>query len=116
MAAIKKEFPIEKGATFKEIFIWKDSAGNPKDLTGYTGKMHIRSSVDSDEILVDMTTENSRIELSGTPGQILLRIEATITKDFQWSDAVYDLFLTSPSGEVEKLFFGAVKAIDAVTR
>jgi len=43
MAAGKYSFIIEQGATLDFEIQYKDSSGNPIDLTGYTGKMQIRS-------------------------------------------------------------------------
>ena len=116
MPAIKRDLTIEKGATFEKIFILKDTDGNEKDLSGYTAAMHIRSVIDSTDILVELTTTNGGVILNASPGQVKIRILATVTKDFTWNDAVYDFFLTSPSSKVDKLFAGGVKAANAVTR
>ena len=43
MAAGKYSFTIEQGATLDFEIQYRDSSGNPIDLTGYTGKMQIRS-------------------------------------------------------------------------
>ena len=43
MAAGKYSFTIEQGATLDFEIQYRDSNGNPIDLTNYTGKMEIRS-------------------------------------------------------------------------
>ena len=43
MAAGKYHLIIEQGATLNLEIQYKDSAGTPVDLTGYSGKMQIRS-------------------------------------------------------------------------
>jgi hypothetical protein len=43
MAAGKYSFTIEQGTTLDFEIQYKDSNSNPIDLTGYTGKMQIRS-------------------------------------------------------------------------
>ena len=43
MAAGKYSFTIEQRATLDFEIQYRDSSGNPIDLTGYTGKMQIRS-------------------------------------------------------------------------
>jgi hypothetical protein len=44
MAAGRYSFTIEQGATLNFELQYKDSAGNPVDLSGYEGSMQIRSS------------------------------------------------------------------------
>jgi hypothetical protein len=44
MSAGKYSFTIEQGATLDFEIQYRDGNGNPINLTGYTGKMEIRSS------------------------------------------------------------------------
>jgi hypothetical protein len=39
MTAGKYDFVIEAGATFRKVFRWQQSNGDPVDLTGTTAKM-----------------------------------------------------------------------------
>ena len=82
----------EQGATFQRNLLWQ-SNGVPNDLTGYTARMQVRTDYASTTIVVELTTENSRISLGGTAGTIALTIPATITAALTPAVYVYDLEL-----------------------
>lgn len=116
MTAATRDLVIEQGATFYQPLRWKDSDGNPIDLTNYTARMQIRRNHESDVVLLSLTTENSRIELGGSLGTINLIITAADTKDLNFSEAVYDLELIDGNGKVTRLLQGAVTLSPEVTR
>lgn len=116
MAAGKLDLLIEQGADFEKILIWKDTNKELVDLTGFVAEMHIRSRKDSTSIILELTSENGRIVLGGQTGQITVVIPSSITRDIEWSEAVYDLKLTSPGDKVERLLEGKVIISEAVTR
>jgi len=110
---------IYKGATLDITFTWKDSAGNPVDLTGYTARLQVRESVDAVAILLELTTTlvaGSGIVLGGAAGTIQLVAPATSTDDYTWDEGVYDLELVSGTGVVTRLLQGPAKAWHEVTR
>lgn len=117
--AQKLNIQIDKGATFKSALIWK--IGDPsvaKDLTGYTGRMQLRESIESTTVLHSMTTENGGISIDGPTGTIQLFISDTDTTAFDFDEAVYDLELidTGDTGDVRRLVEGDVELFDEVTR
>lgn len=117
MPAATKHLLIEKGATFRFSAIWKNKqTGQPIDLTGYTARMHIRATTDAATTITTMTTENARIVLGGTAGTISLYISDTDTAALTAGDAVYDLELVAPGGDVTRLLKGKVKIDADVTR
>ena len=116
MAAGKLDLTIEQGATFEKILLYKDADGQPIDLTGYNAELQVRSSKDSTRILLELSTDNSKIGISGETGQITLLILASETSQISWSEAVYDLKLISDSGFSTRLVEGKVKLSKAVTR
>lgn len=106
--------PINQGATYDIIIIWKPD-GSVVDLSSYTAKLHMRSSKESDDILIELTTENGKIVM-GVDGQINLLVPAAETKEIEWTDAVYDLLVTSPTGYVSRVIEGKVTVSTGVTR
>lgn len=118
MAAGKHDFTIEQGTSVNKKVIWKDNQSTPQpiDLTGYTARMQVRSTIASTEVLVELTTENSGIELGTTNGQILLKMTDTQTAAFAWLTGVYDLELIAPSGDVTRLLKGTITVDPEVTR
>jgi hypothetical protein len=49
-------------------------------LVGYTARMQVRSTLESAEALIELTTANGRIALGGSAGTITLTISATDTR------------------------------------
>lgn len=116
MSAGQLDLSIEKGATYRKVLIWKDSSKNIIDITGYTARMQIRSSVTAPSFLVELTTENSRITITGAEGKIELYISDTDTSALQGTQGVYDLELISTTNDVIKLLRGNVSMVDEVTK
>ena len=114
MAAGRYSFTLEQGTTVDFELQYKDSVSVPIDLTGYTGKMEIRSTYSGSGItyvtltssLGDSYTKeagNAFLSFSGssldtptTSGSIGIYIgyEATDNLDFD-AEAFYDLEITS---------------------
>ena len=126
MAAGKYSFLIEQGATLSFELQYKDSAGTPIDLTGYTARMQIRSSVDSTTTIASLTStltaDGTGLNLSGSSGtkplssgSIGVYISATTSSLFTFNEGVYDLELVSGSA-VTRLIEGKVKLSKEVTR
>ena len=111
---------IYKGATLDITFTYKDSAGNPVNLTGYTARLQVRASVDTPGTpLLELTTTlvaGSGIVLGGAAGTIQLVAPAAATAAYTWDEGVYDLELISGTGVVTRLLQGPAKAWHEVTR
>ena len=110
------DFNIDQGATFQKLIVWKDPDGNAIDLTDYTARMQIRKTVNSNEVLVEATTENGYITLGGADGTINISIPASVTENFTFRRGVYDLELESSGGIVTRLLQGCVFVSREVTR
>lgn len=126
MAATTKDLYLEQGATFSFSFTWttgvEDPAnpgsylpGTPYDLTGWTGRMQVRPTVDSDTKSVDATTENNMIIL-GADGTVQVHLPDTETDKVTYKKGVYDLELVDPTGQVIRLLQGKVICSLNVTR
>ena len=126
MAAGRYSFLVEQGATKQFEIVYSDSTGTPVDLTGYTAKMQIRPYAGSDEVYVTLTntiqpngTGLNLNGLSGTnpysSGSIGVTIAASVTEDFNFGEASYDLELTSGT-IVYRILEGKVKLSKEVTK
>ena len=108
---------ILQGADYFQLLRWK-SGSAPVDLSGYTGRMQIRETVDSPTVLLSLTTENGRMALGGAAGTIALSLTNEATRSCWWTAGVYDIELVD-SGEPEKvirLIRGPISTIKEVTR
>lgn len=110
------DFLMRQGSTWIQSIVWKDSNGTPVDLTGYVARMQIRQQVNSETIIVSLTTENNRIELDATNGKLTLLLDATTTAAINQFSGVYDLELESSDGTVTAILAGRVKIAREVTR
>ncbi|MES2488571.1 MAG: hypothetical protein V4607_02180 [Pseudomonadota bacterium] len=88
----------------------------PQDLAGFTAAAQVRAKIDSEIVLLSMTTENAGIILDNTAKTITLQASAVATASIDWMEGVWDLELTSPSGRVYPVAAGSVKVIREVTR
>lgn len=116
MAAATYDILIEQGATFQLDLVYKDSAGAPIDVSGYTARMQVRRTYDAPTALLSLTTENNCITLGGAAGTVVVKAPATATDNLPAKTGVYDLELISPSGDVTRLIRGAVSISPEVTK
>ena len=128
MAAGKYSFAIEQGTTVDFEITYKDSTGNPIDLTGYQARMQLRPSVGSNTTYLTLSSsledDGTGLNLSGsdglnppTSGTIGIFISAVTSSTFTFGEAVYDLELASGSNSpiVTRLIEGNIRLIKEVT-
>lgn len=115
MPAGKYTMIIEQGATFARLMTYKDSSGEPFDLTGCTARMHVRDLIDSETPVLELTTENGAITLGGTDGTIELILSPAQTSTIV-SDGIYDIEVVYPTGDVDRVLQGKVILDKQVTR
>lgn len=105
-----------QGDTFFRVLTWTNNAKVPHNLTGYTAKMQIRETVESQNFVIELTTENGRITLGGAAGTITLTINAADTAKILPKQYVYDLELISGGGQKTTIIEGNFKVKAQVTR
>lgn len=88
----------------------------PLDLTGYSARMQVRSSVGSDTVLLELTTEDGGIVIDALTGTIELRVDAVASAAITWTQGVYDLELVDTDGFTTRLAQGSVNVDREVTR
>jgi len=131
MPAGKYNFIIEQGSTFQLNLQYKDSNGDPVDLTDYTGRLQIRPSVQSDTVYLTLSSSlqsdgtglnfsgsnNDQPPTSGSIGVIIASCTSSLlTFD---GDAYYDLEIYSGSGDCPytvRIIEGRVQLSKEVTR
>lgn len=110
------DLTIRQGSTWAQSVTWKDSDGNPVNLVGYTARMQVRPVLQSENVIVALTTENGRIVLGGANGTLTLELDADTTAAIQQSSGVYDIELEASDGTVTAILQGRVKFPREVTR
>ena len=127
MAAGNSSFTIEQGTTVNFEVQYTDSGSNPIDLTGYSGKMQIRSNFANDQpttyatLSSSLAPDGTGLNFSGsaginppTSGSIGIYISAASSSAFTFTKAKYDLEITSGS-TVTRLLQGVVTLSKEVT-
>jgi len=123
MSAALQNLTIEQGATWSHSFVVYQPApvDTPieslvvENLTGYTSRMQVRRTAESPHVLLELTTENSRIVITPLTGRLDLTVSAATTAALNFDTAVYDLEIVN-AGEVTKLVRGEVTLVAGVTR
>lgn len=116
MAAGVYDITVEQGATFRLSVTWKDSTDTPINLTGYSARMQIRETYESEETIASFTSTGGSIVLGGALGTIVVTGAATDTAQIPMTPAVYDLELEASNGVVTRLLQGAANITREVTR
>jgi len=87
----------------------------PESLSGYTARMQIRSKISSADVLLELTSANSRIIIDDIAKTITINIPASVTETLTFKTAVYSLELVSGT-IVTPLIYGNLKLDTEITR
>ena len=116
MLAGRYNIVCDQGSSFERIIEIKDSDGTVFPLIGYTARMQIRRDVDATTPLMELTTANGRLVISGALGAITLSLTPAQTAELTRS-GVYDIEIVKTStGEVHKVLRGEFRLEKEVTR
>ena len=128
MAAGWYNFMIEQGATVNFELTYKDSNGDPIDLTDYTARMQIKNSKGGDQTYITLSStlldDGTGLNMSGSNGTMPLSsgsigvyISAASSSQLTFSEGYYDIELVSGSiyPYVIRLLEGKVKLSKEVT-
>lgn len=121
---LKQTLKIYQGQTFQFRFqVTLSDEVTPVDLTGYKARMQIRSDVADDDVILELTTENSRIAITAVSGYVTLLISAADTSaldtDFDVAQWTYDCEIYDDSVSpvyVERIAEGTIVVFPEVTR
>lgn len=83
---------------------------------GTKARMKIRTSVQSEIIKADMTTENGHLAVDALNALVTITMQSAYTATFDFERGVYDLFLIFPDNEQEPIAEGTVYVMPSVTR
>mgnify|MGYP006294620247 CR=1 FL=1 len=120
MAASKYDFAIEQGTSFKISLIYKDGNGNPVDLTDWCARIIWKTNTNNIQSFSSENTNYSlyKFTIDGINGKLTLMIPASVTNNYSFNTAKYDLELQSPDDLYNgggkytlKLLFGTVSII-----
>lgn len=132
MAAVKKDFTIEQGTTYRLSFCWRTSPEHgsvPRNLTGWKFRMQARRKQQDPDVLIDATTENGKFIVGADPtvsgsetspdptsGWVMMKLADTDTNQLDVRALVYDLEAITPAGEVYRLLKGTITIDPNITQ
>lgn len=110
------DFEIQQGEDFELIFTIKHQDGSAFNLTGYTGVLQARESVeDDDTVLASGVGGNITLTLGGVAGTITLTMTDAQTSALDFVFAEYQIELTY-STTTKRWFEGVVNLSKEVVR
>ncbi len=116
MSAGSMDFCIEQGIDFSKDITWKDANGAYIVTSGYTAQMQVRVRRNSSSFLLELSTANGRITVTGASGLFALSLTDDETRALSFDTGVYDFEVTSAAGIVYRLLEGSVSLSKEVTR
>lgn len=108
-------FLAEQGATLTRTILYTDANEVVTNLTGYTAAMQVRPTASSATVILELTTENTRITLGGATGTVDLLVDAATMEAITPGKYYYDLELYTGS-TVIRLIEGSFTVKAEVTR
>lgn len=117
MTASTVNIELDAGTDTNIQFDWTDPSTNlPINLTGYTSRMQIRTVQYGVPVILELTTENSKIVLGGAAGTIIVKFDPEDTNEGSWFRGTYDLYITNTgTGEVSAVARGFVTVLPQTT-
>jgi hypothetical protein len=110
------DLTIYQGSDFSQVVTFlQTSGGTPVDLTGLTGRMQIRQTLASSDIIMDLTTANGRLTFGGATGVVTMTLTATETATIL-TDGVYDLEFVTSATSSSRWLEGSIILSKEVTR
>lgn len=104
---------IDQGADWAQVMRWT-ADGELVALSGYTGRMQIRTSAESAEVVLELTTDNGRMTLDDTTN-ITLQLDNATTAALTARGYVADIELVN-GGVVTRLAGGPIVVTREITR
>jgi hypothetical protein len=89
-------FKIIQGDTLVLTVVYKDSAQNPINITGYTAEFQVRDIPGGKTICATVDTSNG-IVIDGVNGKVTVTVSSDLTKKFTVPRSAYQLQINSGS-------------------
>jgi hypothetical protein len=109
MKASLYDFSIDQGSSFRLSFIYKDSQGNPVDLTGWCARLVWKTNKADIQTFITTNIDYTIYKFTIDPllGKVTLLLPPSTTNNLAFSTAKYDLELQSD----DEIYTGAGKNI-----
>ena len=102
-----KNLTLNKGSSYKIIFLVSKN-GDSVDLSSYSLRGDIRPSVNSDIILLSMSSSNFLLKIDTNNSSIIMNIPESFTRRVSQNLAVYNIELLNSNSETSKIVTGII--------
>lgn len=109
--AATKNLTINKGSSYKIVFVLSKNGNNNIDLLGHSLRGEIKQSSTSSEVLLSLTSANLLLEIDNANSRINMYLKETFTNKVNVSSAVYNIELLDSIGNVSKIITGLITFI-----
>jgi hypothetical protein len=113
MSTLVEDIVIQQGVTYRKVYAVTDAPGS---IAGYTGRMQVRSSKSSADILAE-----AEVTVDGINNQLIVYISDVDTTAMDWTRGLYDIELENPDAvepnvRIWRVAEGAARLSKEVTR
>jgi hypothetical protein len=118
------DFSVDQGSTKRFNFIWSHNTGTadtpvwtPYDLTGCSAKMQVRVA-HGKPVLVEITnsTTDGSLTLGGAAGTVAVWLSDENTDLLNVKTTHYDIEITFPGGDTQRVLQGKITSSLAITQ
>lgn len=113
--AVQKNFEVDQNTTFTFVIEYKDSNGNPINLTGASAKLQVRDTKGGSKLAFTLTSPSSGITITPLLGKLTVRMTPTQTNKLFYPKSSYDLMITDSNAVKTKLVEGFLTLSRSVT-
>lgn len=110
MAVTRYDLIVDQGSDYERTFPVLGPGGQTQDITGWTVSGQIRDSYAPTAALLQTLT----VTVSGS--NVVLQIPKTVSRDWTWRLARYDVEITTPGGATTRFLEGSVVVHPEITR
>lgn len=103
---------LEKGITFiANCYVYQECSNLPDNLTDYRPRLEVKPTFASDEIILECTLDNNRVELQPERGIVNFIVSAEDTLDLPVGMFTYEITITSIENIVFRLAYGKFQIV-----
>lgn len=108
---------MDQGSVWYLQLDYQNPNGTPIDITGYTGKMQLRSLPEDTTVALTLSTANGAIVITGATGTINITATSAQTGSVDEGIYYYDVEITDTlTNEVTRIIQGQITVSAEVTR
>jgi hypothetical protein len=108
------DLKIKQGSEYRIQWPVLDGNGDPMSTVGWAARAQARASMDSSEVLQAWDSDDDTLELA--EGTLTLIVAAAMSEEWDWTYALYDVEMVSPTGVPTRVAQGSIEVDREVTR